>query len=86
MRAAPAGHYRSIVGDRLPGIRVAFTHTPMSGVVRVDPAPLLEILRESSDEYAEYYIKGLESGEMVAIVERSQENRYYKPGELYFKS
>ena len=86
MMAAPAGHYRSIVGDRLPGIRVAFTHTPMSGVVRVDPAPLLKILKESDDQFAQYYIKGLESGEMVAIVEKSQENRYYKPGELYFKS
>lgn len=86
MMAAPAGHYRSIVGDRLPGIRVAFTHTPMSGVVRVDPAPLLKLLKESDDQFAQYYIKGLESGEMVAIVEKSQENRIFKPGELYFKS
>ena len=86
MMAAPAGHYRSIVGDRLPGIRVAFTHTPMSGVVRVDPAPLLKILKESDDQFAQYYIKGLESGEMVAIIEKSQENRYFKPGEIYFKS
>lgn len=86
MMAAPAGHYRSIVGDRLPGIRVAFTHTPMSGVVRVDPAPLLKLLKESDDQFAQYYINGLESGEMVAIIEKSQENRYFKPGELYFKS
>jgi hypothetical protein len=78
------GYYRKLISDS--NIRIAFTHTPMHGVTRVDNTQVLKELEQSNDEYAQYYINGLLSGEMVTIVENSYSDRYFAPGELYFKS
>jgi hypothetical protein len=80
----PTGHYRNLLSDS--NIRIAFTHTPMYGVTRIDNTKVLEELKQSTDEHAQYYINGLLSGEMVTIVENSHSDRYFAPGELYFKS
>lgn len=83
---APAGHYRNLLKDTYPMIRIALTHTPMYGVTRVDNSNVIEVLKQSDDEYAPYYINGLNNGDMVTIVETPQLDTYYNVGELYFKS
>ncbi len=82
---APSGHYRKLLTN--PHIRIAFTHTPIYGCTRISPNPIIEELEKSDDEYAQYYIDGLKSGEMVTIVENNHlSDQNYAPGELYFKS
>jgi hypothetical protein len=76
---APTGHYRKLISN--PYIRIAFTHTPIYGCVRVDEDHVIKELEQSQDEYAQYYIDGLKNGSMVTIIEREH---YFKPGELYF--
>ena len=83
---APAGYYRNLLKDTYPMIRIALTHTPMYGVTRVDNSNVIEVLKQSDDEYAPYYINGLNNGDMVTIVENPQLDTYYNVGELYFKS
>ena len=77
------GYYRNLLSDK--NVRIAFTHTPMYGVTRIDNTKVLEELKQSTDEYAQYYINGLQNGEMVTIVENSYSDRYFAPGELYLK-
>lgn len=87
MKQAPRGYYRNIIGEKFPDVRLALTNQPMIGVTRVDPAPILEVLKASTDEYAEWYINGIENGSMATIIETpigGQE--YWKSGELYLKS
>lgn len=87
MRQAPRGHYKTILRSTFPDVRIAFTHTPMSGVRHVPKEPVLEALRESDDEYAEYYINGLENETMATIVEEPVgQQQYFRSGELFFKS
>lgn len=82
---APTGHYRKLLKDTHPNVRIAFTHTPIIGCTRINETPILEVLKESDDQYAEYYVNGLESGAMVAIVENSVYKKTYKNnGELFF--
>ena len=81
---APKGYYRNLLSDS--NIRIAFTHTPMYGVTKIDNTKVIEELKQSTDEYAQYYINGLQNGEMVTIVENLYSDRYFSPGELYFKS
>ena len=78
------GYYRNLLTDK--NVRIAFTHTPMYGVSRIDNAKVLEELENSTDQYAQYYIDGLRSGEMVTIVENPHSDRYFAPGELYLRS
>ena len=87
MKQTPTKYYRNIIGEKFQNVRIAFTHTPMIGVTRVDPAPILDVLKASTDEYAECYIKGLENGTMVAIIETPIGGQHrFAPGELYLKS
>lgn len=78
------GYYRNLLTDK--NVRIAFTHTPMYGVTRIDKTPIIEELEKSTDEYAQYYINGLKNGQMVTIVENTHSDKYFAPGELYFKS
>jgi hypothetical protein len=81
---APKGYYRNLISDS--NIRIAFTHTPIHGCTRIDNTKVLEELEKSTDQYAQYYIDGLKNGNMVTIVENSYSDKYFAPGELYFKS
>ena len=81
-----AGYYRNIIGNVFPMIRIAFTNTPMSGVTRVPNDNVIDLLKDSSDQFAQYYIDGLRNGSMVTIVENQSVDRYFSVGELYFKS
>lgn len=85
MKQAPPKYYRNIIGDRFPDVRIAFTHTPIVGCTMIPKEPILEVLRESDDEYAEWYINGLENGSMTTIVENGAGQEHYGVGELYFK-
>ena len=80
----PKGYYRNLISDS--NIRIAFTHTPIYGCTKVDSSKVIEELKSSTDEYAQYYINGLENGNMVTIVENTYADKYFAPGELYFKS
>lgn len=86
MTTAPKGYYRQLLESSYPMVRIAFTHTPMYNVTRVDSANVLSVLDNSDDQYAKYYANGIRSGAMVTIVENPQVDTYYKVGELYFKS
>lgn len=86
MKTAPKGYYRQLLDSTYPMVRIAFTHTPMYNVTRVDSANVLSVLDNSDDPYAKYYANGIRTGAMVTIVENPQVNTYYKVGELYFKS
>ena len=79
---APTGHYRKLISN--PYIRIAFTHTPMYGCLTVDSSKVIEELKQSQDEYAQYYIDGLNNGSMVTIIEGVNQDRYFSFGELYF--
>ena len=79
---APTGHYRKLISN--PHIRIAFTHTPIYGCIKVNSDSVIEELKQSNDEYAQYYIDGLVSGNMVTIVEQSVEKHYRNNGELFF--
>lgn len=81
---APKGYYRNLISDS--NIRIAFTHTPIYGCTKVDSSKVIEELKSSTDEYAQYYINGLENGSMITIVENTYSDKYFTPGELYFKS
>lgn len=81
---APTGHYRKLISN--PYIRIAFTHTPIYGCLRVDSSKVIEELKQSQDEYAQYYIDGLTNGSMVTIIEATNQDRYFAPGELYFNN
>lgn len=86
MEKAPTGYYRQLLADSFPMIRIALTHTPMSGVTKVDPTHVLKVFDASNDKYAPYYAAGIRNGDMVTVVENSYIDRYYSVGELYFKS
>jgi hypothetical protein len=86
MTKPPTGYYRQLLSNSYPMVRIAFTHTPMTGVTRVDSNNVLNVLKESTDSHAQYYIKGLTEGSMVTIVENTERDRYFAVGELYFKS
>jgi len=47
---------------------------------------VIDLLKDSSDHFAEYYIDGLRNGSMVTIVENQSVDQYFSVGELYFKS
>ena len=81
-----AGHYKNIIGNVFPMIRIAFTHTPMYGVTKVEKDNVIDLLNKSNDEFAQYYIDGLNNGSMVTIVENQSVDTYFTLGELYFKS
>ena len=80
------GYYRNIIGNVFPMIRIAFTHTPMYGVSRVAAENVIELLKKSDDQFAQYYIDGLIDGSMVTIVENESLDTYFSVGELYFKN
>lgn len=83
---APTGHYRTILADSYPMVRIAFTHTPIYGATIVPSQNVLKVLDESQDKFAKYYAHNIRNGAMVTIVENASVDRYYSVGELYFKS
>lgn len=84
MTTPPKGHYRTIIGSKHPDVRIAFTNQPVIGCREINKATIIECLKESSDVHADFYITGLQNGTLVAIVENSSSDRYFRPGELYF--
>lgn len=86
MEKPQSGYYRQLL-TMYPDVRIAFTHTPIIGCTKVDSSPILEVLKKSEDKFAPYYIKGIEDGSMVTIVENSRVEKVWENnGELYFKS
>jgi hypothetical protein len=80
---APTGYYRKLLSN--PYIRIAFTHTPIYGCLRiVDNQHIIDELKRSTDDYAKYYVDGLTNGTMITIVEGVNEKQYRNNGELYF--
>jgi hypothetical protein len=86
MTSVPKGYYRQLLSNTFPMVRIAFTHTPMYGVTRVDNTNVLKVLDNSTDPHSKYYSEGLRNGTMVTIVENEDQDRYFSVGELYFKS
>ena len=86
MNRPQPGHYRKIIGDVFPMIRIALTSSPMYGVTKVPKDNVINLLSQSDDEFAKYYVDGLNNGSMVTIVENQSVDRYFSVGELYFKS
>lgn len=81
----PKGYYRQLLSD-FPQVRIAFTHTPIVGYRTIDARPFIEVLEQSSDQYAKFYSDGLRKGNLVTIVENSVDKVYSNNGELYFTS
>lgn len=87
MKQAPRGYYRSLLSATFPNVRIALTNQPMIGVTEVPKEPIIEELKKSTDEYAEWYINGLQNGSMATIIETPiGGQQYWRPGELYLKS
>jgi hypothetical protein len=78
----PTGYYRRLISDK--NIRLAFTHTPICNCTKIDATNVVDELRQSSDEFAKYYIDKIEKGEIVAIVEKPTDKVYRNNGELFF--
>ena len=76
--SAPKGWYRNLISDS--NIRIAFTHTRIIGCTIVDNSKTLEDLGKSEDQYAQYYIDGLKSGNMITIVEDNVIDRSLRGG------
>lgn len=85
MKKPAPGHYRKLL-TKYPSVRIAFTHTPIIGCTIIDNEKVIAELKTSSDEFAPYYVQGLENKSMVAIVENRHEKTWANNGELYFKS
>lgn len=86
MKPTP-GYYRQLLSSQFPKVRIAFTHTPIIGCMRINPDPILMVLDASEDQHANYYAEGIRSGSMVVIVENAPSGQgYYSPGELYLRS
>lgn len=81
----PKGHYKTIIGEKFPNVRIAFTHTPIIGCRRVDYKPILEVLDNSTDVHSKFYSDGIRNG-TLATIEEIQAEKVFKSGELYFKS
>ena len=81
---APTGQYRKLISN--PHIRIAFTHTPIYGCLRiVDNQHIIDEIKRSNDEFAQYYVDGLTNGTMVTIIEGQDQDYYYRNnGELFF--
>jgi hypothetical protein len=84
---APTGHYRKLISN--PYIRIAFTHTPIYGCLIInDNQPIIDEIKQSNDEFAQYYVDGLTNGTMIAIIEGKDQygyrDYYRNNGELYF--
>jgi len=86
MNKLNSGYYRTLLKDSYPNIRIAFTHTPIVGCTIVDNTLVIKELEKSTDPFAQYYIEGIKSKEMVTIVENQFEKTWANNGELYFKS
>lgn len=80
----PKGHYKQILSNHFPEIRIAFTHTPIYGCTIVNSDNVLKVLDASDDQYSSFYANGLRSGSLVTIVENGYEHAYKNNGELYF--
>jgi hypothetical protein len=85
MNLPPKGYYRQLLSD-FPQVRIAFTHTPIVGCRTIDAGPFIEVLEQSTDQYAKFYSDGLRKGNLVTIVENSVNRVYSNNGELYFTS
>lgn len=86
MRPTP-GYYRQLLSATHPQVRIAFTHTPIHGCTRIDSSDVKQVLSNSDDIYARFYLDGLSDGSLVTIVENSYYDRVYKNnGELFFTS
>lgn len=85
MKPSP-GYYRNLLRDYFPQVRIAFTHTPIHGCVKVDSTNVLKVLDASTDSYAKFYSDGLRDGSLVTIVEIGQEKVFLNNGELFFTS
>lgn len=81
-----SGYYRQLLKNDFPDVRIAFAHTPIYGCTRVNADPILKVLDDSNDPYAEFYSSGLRDGSLVAIVEDSVDRVYKNNGELYFRT
>lgn len=82
----PKGYYRNLLKDFDPEIRLAFTHTPIVNCVLINNAEVIKHLEKSSDPHAKFYVEKLKLKKIVAIKEGKNDQTYWKPGELYFKS
>jgi hypothetical protein len=81
----PKGYYRQLLSE-FPQVRIAFTHTPIIGCRTIDARPFIEVLDQSTDQYAKFYSDGLRNGSLVTIVENGVDRIYRKNGELFFTS
>lgn len=89
MNTPPKGHYRNLLPSHLSHIRLALTNQPMTGVKKIPQAQqddLITFFDDHPDQYAKHYANGLRTGSMVAIVENSAPDTYWRPGELFLKS
>jgi hypothetical protein len=80
----PTGYYRKLMPEKLNDVRLALTNQPMTGI-RILPISeeLAKHFDSLSDEHAPYYAQGLRNGDFVPVVPN---DRYFAPGELFFKS
>ena len=81
----PKGNYRQLLSE-FPQVRIAFTHTPIIGCRNIDARPFIEVLDQSTDQYAKFYSDGLRNGSLVTIVENGVDRIYRNNGELFFTS
>lgn len=84
----PTAYYRRLLKDSYPNVRIAFTHSPIVGCVRVPVTRIIEALKKTNDPCADYYIHGLENGTMITIIEATFYSKtWWQPnGELFFKT
>ncbi|MCC7435012.1 MAG: hypothetical protein IT363_10035 [Methanoregulaceae archaeon] len=82
----PKGYYKQLLPPDLSHVRLAFSNIPMSGVRKLDPAPVLAVLDAlKSNQHARYYADGIRNGSILAVEEVGG-GRYWAPGELFFRS
>lgn len=87
----PTGYYRQLLPAQYNHVRIAFTHTPVVGMVVM--GDLVEPLAKhfdtlTNDPHAAYYADALRSGKTVPVVEpsRASDSYVWKPGELFMRS
>lgn len=86
MSNPPSGHYRTILKDTHPNVRIAISNIPMSNVTPIPADEILAVLDASEDSWARTYAERIRNKIYTVIVENHFSDRYFRPGELYFKS
>jgi len=64
----PTGYYKKLLPPNMHHIIFAYTHSPISGPIIIDPSYTLEVLAQSDDPWAAWYIHKIKEGAIAVCI------------------